>query len=195
MRVVHVTNLKARALTAQTTWTQRRDATLVRDLAQRVGLVHELRQLVGAKEAVDHRAQRLRVDQIRWCEHLVVTHVHALTDGPRHARETHTELRVQLLTHGADATVAQVVNVIHIGVAVHEVQQRLDDANDVVRRQGARLFSLHTQLAVDAEASHLTEVVTLLREEKLVDDATRRLQIGRLRVAQLAVDVLHRFFL
>ena len=42
---VYVTNLKACTLTGQTTWAQRRDTTLVRDLGQRVVLVHELRQL------------------------------------------------------------------------------------------------------------------------------------------------------
>ena len=161
MRVVNVTHFKARTLTAQTTWTECRDTSLVRHLTQRVRLVHKLRQLVRSKEAVDHGTQRLGVDQIRRREHLVVTNVHALANGPSHPCETHSKLRVQLLTHGADAAVAQVIDVVHIRVAVDEVEQRLDDANDVVGRQSARLFSFNAQLAVDAETSHLTQIVTL----------------------------------
>ena len=195
MGVVHITHLKACALAAQSTWTQRGDATLVRHLTQRVGLVHELRQLVRSEEAVDHGAQRLGVDQVGRGEDFVVAHVHALTDGPRHPGQAHTKLRVQLLTHRANATVAEVVDVVHVRVAVHQVQQGLDDADDVVLGQGASLLSLNAQLAVDAESSHFTQIVALLREEQLVDHTTRSLQIWWLRIPQLTVDVFHRFFL
>ena len=193
VRVVHITDLKACALTAQTTWTQGRDAALVRHLAQRVGLVHELRQLVRSEEAVDDRAQRLGVDQVGWREHLIVTNVHALPNGAGHPRESHSELRVQLLSNRTNAAVAQVVNVVHVGVAVHKVQQRFDDADDVVGGQGARLLAFDTELPVDAESTHFSEVITLLREEEFVNDAAGRFQIWWLRVPQLAVDVFHRF--
>ena len=190
---MHITHLKACALTAQSTWTQCGDATLVRHLTQRVGLVHELRQLVRPEEAVDHRAQRLGVDQVGWGEDLVVTHIHALTDGARHPGQAHAKLRVQLLTHRADATVAEVVDVVDVGVAVHQVQQGLDDADDVVLGQGARLLSFDAQFAVDAETSHFTQVVALLREEQLVNHTTCGLQIWWLCIPQLTVDVFHRF--
>jgi len=42
MTVMHVANFEARAVTAQATRTKSREATLVRQLSQRVGLVHEL---------------------------------------------------------------------------------------------------------------------------------------------------------
>ena len=167
----------------------------MRHLTQRVGLVHELRQLVRAKETVDHRAQRLGVDQVGRCENFVVTHIHALTDGPRHSGKPHTKLRIQLLSHRADATVAQVVDVVDICIAVHQVQQGLDDADDVVLGQGAGLFPVDFKFPVDSETAHLAQVVALLREEELVNHTTGRVQIWRLRVAQLTVDVLHSFFL
>ncbi|MNX90339.1 hypothetical protein D3C86_1223850 [compost metagenome] len=43
VRVVNVTYLKAGSFTGQTTWSECRDTTLVRDLRQRVGLIQELR--------------------------------------------------------------------------------------------------------------------------------------------------------
>ena len=54
---------------------------------------------------------------------------------------------------------------------------------------------LNVQFAVDAESSHLTQIVALLREEQLVNHPTCRVQIWWLSVAKLAVDVLHSFFL
>ena len=192
VRVVHVADLKSSTLAGETTGTEGRDAALVRHLAQRVGLVHELAQLVRSEERVDHGAQRLGVDQVGRGEHLVVAHVHALADRPGHPGETHTELVVELLAHRPDAAVGEVVDVVHIGLRVHEVDEELDDEDDVVLGQGPGLLGhVDAELPVDPETAHLTEVVPLLAEEQLVDDATGRVHVRRLGVPQLAVDVLH----
>src|SRR5690606_26810219 len=61
---VHVAHLKASTFTSQTTRAQCRNTTLVRDLGQRVGLVHKLRQLAGTEELLDSRRDGLGVDQI-----------------------------------------------------------------------------------------------------------------------------------
>src|SRR6185312_16292249 len=52
---VHVTDLEPGPLTAQTARPKRVQATLVRQARQRVGLVHELRELAGAEELLDRR--------------------------------------------------------------------------------------------------------------------------------------------
>ncbi len=90
--VVHVTHLEAGALTRQTARTQGGDSALVRDLRQGVRLVHKLGELVGAEERVHHGRERLGVDQVRRSEHLVVAHVHLLTDGASHSVQAQTEL-------------------------------------------------------------------------------------------------------
>ena len=196
VRVVHVSDLKARALTGQTSGTECRDAALVRHLAQRVRLVHELAQLVRSEERVDHRAQRLGVDQVGRGEHLVVAHVHALPDGPGHPGEAHAELVVELLAHRADAAVGEVVDVVHIRLRIHEVDEELDDEDDVVLGQRAGLLGhVDAELPVDAETAHFTQVVTLLGEEQLVDHAARRVHVWRLCVPELAVDVFHSLLL
>src|SRR5256885_10669987 len=64
VRRVHVTHFKPCSFSSKTPWPKRGDAPLVRDLGQRVGLVHELRQLRGAEELLDRRRDRLGVDQV-----------------------------------------------------------------------------------------------------------------------------------
>ncbi len=49
VRGVHVADLEARALTRQTTRAERGQATLVRHLAERVRLVHELRAAASCR--------------------------------------------------------------------------------------------------------------------------------------------------
>ena len=92
--IVHVTHLKACSLTGQTSRTEGRDTALVRQLRQRVGLVHELRQLVRAEEAVDDGRERFGVDKVDRGEDLVIAYVHLITDGAGHTGEAHAELVV-----------------------------------------------------------------------------------------------------
>ena len=85
----------------------------MRYLSQRVSLVHELRQRVSTEERVDHARDGLGVDQICWCEHLVIANVHALTNGAVHTSQTDRELVRQLLADCTYTTVRQVVDIIH----------------------------------------------------------------------------------
>ena len=192
VRIVHVAHLETGAVARQTAGTEGRQTALVRDFGQRVDLVHELRELRSAEEGVDHRRKGLGVDQVHRREHLVVTHVHALADRARHAHEAHRELVRQLFAHGADAAVRQVVDIVHIGLRVDQLDQVFDDGDDVLPRQGSdSRIDVQVQLLVDAETAHVAQVVTLVREEELLDDVARRGLIGRLRGAQLPVDVNH----
>src|SRR5439155_1435628 len=59
--VVHVADIEAGALTRKAAGPQRREAPLVGQLRQRVGLVHELRQLAGPEELLDRRHHRAGV--------------------------------------------------------------------------------------------------------------------------------------
>src|SRR5207245_3268558 len=56
---VHVAHFEAGTLPSQTARAEGRDATLVRDLGQRVGLVHELRQLRRTEKLLQGRGNRL----------------------------------------------------------------------------------------------------------------------------------------
>jgi hypothetical protein len=135
---VHVADLEARPLAGQTARPERREATLVRDLGQRVGLVHELRELARAEVLLDHRADRLGVDQVVRHERLdLLGHAHALLDRALHADQADAVLVLHQLAHRADAAVAEVVDVVDGPAAVLELDQVTHRLEDVARGQHA----------------------------------------------------------
>ena len=118
MGIVHVAHFESGALTRQTAGPQSRQAALMGHFGQRIGLIHELRQLVRSEERIDDRRQRFGIDQVYRCKHFVVAHVHPFADRTRHADETYAELVGQLLAHCAYAAVRQVVDIVHVGLRV-----------------------------------------------------------------------------
>ncbi len=189
--VVHVSHLESRALTRQTAGAEGRHTALVGDFGQRVGLVHELRQGVGAEEGVDDRRYRLGVDEVGGGEHLVVADVHALADGAAHAAEADAELVVELLAHGAHAAVRQVVDIVDVGTGVDELDEVADDGYDVLLGEHTHIGrDGKVELAVDAIAAYLAEIIALLGEEEVGDDFARRSVVWRLGVAELPVYIL-----
>src|SRR6185312_5845397 len=101
-------------------------AALVRDLGQRVDLVHELRQLGRAEELADDADERRRVQQVARGDQRLVLNGHAVADDARHLREADADLVLEQLAHAADAAVAEVVDVVELDgeVAVEEVRDR-----------------------------------------------------------------------
>src|SRR5208282_5215406 len=82
VRRVDVANLESGAFTGQPAGTQSGEPPLVGDLAERVGLVHELAQLRTAEEFADGRHDRLGVDQIvRHGRGHFLVDAHLLLDG------------------------------------------------------------------------------------------------------------------
>src|SRR5439155_1507681 len=79
-----------------------REAPLVRDLGERVRLVHELRELRGAEELLDHGGYRLVVDELLRHQRLDVLQAHALLDRPLHADEPDAVLVLDELADGTD---------------------------------------------------------------------------------------------
>ena len=61
---VNVADLEARSLARETAGSERGETTLVRDLRERVRLVHELRELRAAEVLLHHRGDGLRVDEV-----------------------------------------------------------------------------------------------------------------------------------
>jgi len=61
VRRVHVAHFETGALARQAARPERREAALVGDFGQRIGLIHELRKLRGAEELAHRRGRRLGV--------------------------------------------------------------------------------------------------------------------------------------
>ena len=87
MRRVHVAHFEAGALAREPARTKRRQAPLVRDLRQRIGLIHELRELRGAEELAHGGGRRLGVDQVLRHHGVDIDRRHALLDGALHAQQ------------------------------------------------------------------------------------------------------------
>src|SRR5215204_6536637 len=175
---VHVADLHAGPLTRQTARAQRRQAALVGQARERVGLVHELRQLAGAEELLDGGDDRPDVDQGLRRDRLDVLGRHPLADHALHAGEADPDLVLDQLTDGAQATVAEVVDVVGavLGLAGVQTHDVLDGGDDVVlgQRAGA-LRHRDAQLLVDLVAADLRKVVALRVEEEVLQQRLGRL--------------------
>ncbi len=164
----------------------------MRDFGKRVGLVHELRQLAGAEERIYDAGQSLGIDKVLGCEDLVVADVHTLANGTCDTHQTHRELVCQLLADRSYAAVRQVVDIVYVGLRVNELDQVFDDLDYVLARERTYCrIDIQIQLLVDAETTHVAQIVTLVREEQLFDHVASRSLIGRLRGAQLPVNIYH----
>ena len=212
---VHVTDLEAGALTAQTARAEGRQTPLVRQARERVGLVHELAELAGAEELLDRRDHRPDVDQGLGRDRLDVLGGHALADDPLHARETDAHLVHDQLADRAHPAVAEVVDVVGevvvrlvVRVQLHEVADRRQDVGAAHRvldralvrvrvrhrdvealQRGRDLRVLVDELLRDLVPPDLGHVVALRVEEEVLDEAPRAVRRRRLARAQLAVDV------
>ena len=116
VRRVDVAHFEAGALARQTAGPERREPPLVRDLRQRVGLVHELRQLRRPEELANRGHDRLRVDQVvrHGGRHFLVDR-HLFLDRALHADQADAELVLEQLADRPHAAVAEVIDVVHVG--------------------------------------------------------------------------------
>ena len=138
--VVDVSHLKTCAVTTDTARAKSRETTFVSDLCQRIGLVHKLGQRVGPKEGIDHAADRLRIDQIDRGEDLIVPHIHTLADRTGYASEADAKLLIELLADGADAAVAQVVDIIDVGTTILQLHKIVNDGDDILIGEDLRIL-------------------------------------------------------
>ena len=135
---VHVADFEACALTRKTTRSKGRQAALVGDLRERVGLVHELRQLRGTEELADGGHHRLGVDEVvrHRRRHLLVDR-HLFLDGALHAHQADAELVLHQLADGAHTAVAEMIDVVDVADVLAQLQQIANRAVEVFGRQRA----------------------------------------------------------
>ena len=194
--VVNVTYLKSGTLTRQTTRTESRHTTFVRNFSQRIRLVHKLRQSIRSKEWIDYGRNSLGVDQINRSKHFIIAYVHTFTNRTRHTSQTNSKLIRQLLSYSTYTTVTQMVNIIHIGLRVNQLDQVLNDFNNIFLRKNTHIhISRQIQLLVNSVATYITQVISLFREEQVIDNLTCTGIIGRVCITQLAIDIQYSFLL
>jgi hypothetical protein len=189
MRRMHVAHFESGALARQAAWAQCGNAALVRDFRQRIVLVHELRQLRGAEELLHRRRDRLRVDHFLRHDRLALGDRQALLDGALDADQADAKRVLGHFADAAHATVAKVIDVVHMAVAVADVDQGLHHLDDVFLAEHARAGDLvASHAAVELHAAHRRQVVALAVEEQVLEQVLGGILGGRLAGTHHAID-------
>src|SRR5690606_14354880 len=119
---------------------------------------------------LDSSGNRLGIDHVLRHQAFAVGHRQAFLDGALDAHQAYAELVFGHLAHGADAAVTEVIDIIHGTETVANLDQGLDHINDVFTAQYARTFGVFTtQAAIELHATNGAEVVTLQREEQVLE--------------------------
>ena len=167
VRRVHVAHLEARALAGQAAGAKRRQTPLVGDFRQRVGLVHELRELRGTEELAHRGCRRLRIDQVLRHDGVDIDRRHALLDRAFHAQQADAILIFHQFADRAHAPIAEMIDVVDLALAVAQIDQRANDRDDVVLAQHAHgVGRIEVETHVHFHAADSRKVVTLGIEEE-----------------------------
>ena len=210
--VVDVAHVEAGAVAAESAGSERGEAALVGEFGERVGLVHELAELVSAEEFADGGLDGADVDQCAGGGLVGVDDGHPLAHDALHAHHADAELVLQLLADGADAAVAEVVDVVGQRAAVVDRDLGVDDGEEVAHPEGAvaglvgggalgvesealgALGQLGVEFAeplADLVAADAAQVVAAGVEELSVEQAAGGLGGGRVAGAQALVELVH----
>ena len=115
MRIVNVADLERSALAVKTAGAEGRQLSLMRKLCNRVGFVHELRQLGGAEKLLYRAGHGTDIDKVLGSRRFgVVLNLHTFPDHSFKARNTDTELILQKLSHASYPAVSEVVDVVAV---------------------------------------------------------------------------------
>src|SRR5690606_38608361 len=142
------------------------------------------------EELAHGSSRRLRVDQILRHDRIDLDRGHALLDRALHPQQADPILVLHQFTDGADAAVAEIVDVVDLALAVTQFHQCLDDGQDVLLAQHAHgIRAVQFQAHVHLHAADGREIIALGVEEQRVEHGLRGLQRWRFAGAHDAVDV------
>ena len=191
VREVNVAHVETGPLPGQAAGAQGREAALVGQLGQRVGLVHELGELGAAEEFPNGGNHGADVDQGLGRGVFLLHQGHLFLDHPLHAEQADAHLVLHQLADGADAAVAQVVNVVHLAVAVVDADHLAKDGNDVVAGQYlvAAVIRRAAQVAVELMAPHVAQVVAARLEKQVFNQGAGVVQAGRFAGTEPAIEL------
>ena len=195
VRRVHVAHFEAGTFARQTTWSKRREATLMRNLTQRVRLIHELRQLRRPKKFTDRRGCRLGVDQIVRHNTVDIDRAHPLANSALHAKQANTILVLQEFADGANTTIAEVIDIVDLATTVLQFNHDFDDVEDVFLAKNTHLIvGRLIEARVHLHTTDRREIVALGVEEQALEHRFCRLEGRRLTRAHHTIDVDKRVF-
>src|SRR5680860_290740 len=157
---------------------------------QRVVLIHKLGQLAGTKELLDRGRNRLGVDQILRHQAFTFRQAQTLTNGSLYTDQTYTELVFSHFTHAPHTAVTEIVDIIHVTLAVTDIDQGLENVDYVVMSQRTFAGTFSTaHAAKELHPANGRQVVTLFREEQVVKQVLCRILGGRLSRTHHPIDL------
>ena len=149
----------------------------MRQLGERIDLIHELRELAAAEEIADDRGERFRIDQLlrRHGFDVMIEQRHALFDETLGAGQTDAALVGEQFAHGADAAAAEVIDVVQRAFAVSQAEQIFGRGDEIFLGQDALVeIDFDAELLIDLVTTDAAEVVTLRIEEQALEQARAR---------------------
>ena len=195
MAVVNVPNVEAGPLASQPTRPQRRKCTLVSQFCQRIGLLHELRKLAGAKELANGRNDRTDVDQVHGSQRLGLANRHTLHYYSFHTPQADPQFVLNQLAYGLDTAITQVVNVIGIFYAIIDANHTLHQDHQILLGDGAMIeIHIETKPLVQLVAAHPLQVVAPRIKKLLFHILARIVQRGRVARPHTTVELDQRIF-
>ena len=173
MREVNVSHFERGALTVQTAGAEGRQTALMRQLRERVRLIHELRQLRGTEKFLDCGGHRADIDEVRRHGDVHILKAHALAHDALEACEAHADLVLEQLADRTDAAVAKVVDVVRMAETVGHTEHVRNGSHHIVRNDMPR-----------------DQVIIVLVQERLLLLVVHALHLGKERKQRRDVDVL-----
>ena len=129
--IVYISNLESGTVSGQTAGAQCRQTSLVRQLTQRVILIHELRQLGRSEEFLHCCGYRFDIDQRLGRDLLSIVCGHTLAYHSLHSGQTDTILVLQQFTYRTDTSVAQMIDIIIVAQTVLQMHIVVDGSQNV----------------------------------------------------------------
>src|ERR1700674_4396092 len=190
VRWVNVAHLEPGAFAREAARPKGRETPLVGDFGERIGLVHELRELGTAEELANRRHDRLGVHKVvrHGGGHFLV-HRHLFLNRALHADEADAELVLEEFADRTHAAVAEVIDVVQradVLAQLHQVADGRDEVGGVQRARVERRFQ--AELDVEFQAAHAAEIVLARVEEHPVEQSRGRFERWRIAGAQFSVD-------
>ena len=148
MGVVNIADLERRSVAVEAPGAECGQLTLVRELRDRVGLIHKLRKLGRAEKFADYRRNGADIDKARRRDLHGVLRGHSFLDEPLETGDTDAELVLKQLAHRTHAAVAEVVDVVDRADPVFQIEVCGNGSDDIINRDVlvAKLFGQRTDL-------------------------------------------------
>ena len=116
---MNVANLKACAFTTQTARTECGKSAFVRQFAQRIMLIHKLRELRTSEKFFYRRNDGTNIYQELRSNNFGILNGHTLANDAFHSCHTDSELILQEFAHTANAPISQMIYIVRVSNAAH----------------------------------------------------------------------------